>query len=237
MTDNKTLDDLATGELPEVKQNAIDAIHDVAQEKAKEENNSKPDGFDPEIHATGDDGKPQYTKTGKLKKKRGRKKGASNSTLNLGNPEKEKEEFEQRLSSLETATTISGMLEMAQYKMISNEFIYSEMERTANIQAWANTLDYYGGVNLTPPQTLALSHMQIILTRAMSEKSKTRAKFGLGMAWFKNKFANLRSKGKNKNGAHVNSGENSIGENDASNKDSKKNATKGNKNNSSRPVS
>jgi len=88
-------------------------------------------------------------------------------------------------------------------------------------------LDYYGGVSLTPPQALALSHLQIILSRAMSEKSKTRAKFGLGLAWFKNKMTKFKFKGKNKNGAHVDSGKDPKRENNTGDKDSGKDEVKG----------
>lgn len=209
------IDKITDDELPTVNENAINAVASEKEEKIEQA--VKVDGFDPEIHATDESGNPQYTASGNLKKKRGRKKGQTQSTLNLDD---KKEQEKVNLGSRETAITISGLLEITQCKLISNEFEYNEIERHMNIEAWTKTLDYYGGVSLTPPQELALSHMQIILTRAMSEKNKeTKAKFGLVKAWFNHKFSKMnfkRKKDDKDNGSHDDSGQDRKRENNAS---------------------
>lgn len=219
-TEIKTdLTSIAGGEMPSVKQNAIDAVQNQKAETL--ETAIKIDGFDPHIHATDADGNPQYTKSGNLKKKRGRKKASgsrpqSNSSLNLGiEPEKE---IPKESESMGTAVTVSGLLEVAQIKMISEEFKYNEIEREVNIKAWCETFDHYGGVDLSPPQKLAMSHAQIILARALSggEKSETRAKFKMAGIWLKQKVSKLSIKRKNKDGALSDSGENSKRKNNAS---------------------
>jgi len=223
MTDNETIEDvneptkekvstvsigdIVADPMPEVKQNAIDAIHG---QKAEEITKAvKVDGFNPEIHVVGADGQPKRNKNGSLKKKRGRKKGTTSPSKSTLNIEDKKEELVEQISSYETAVTISGLLEMAQVKMISDEFLYLEIERCSNIEAWQKTLDYYGGVNLTPPQILFLSHMQIILTRAMGEKNiKTKEKFAYFKTWINQKVKRFSFKKENKNGSHADSGEN-----------------------------
>lgn len=79
-----------------------------------------------------------------------------------------------QVDSTSAAVTVSGILEKLQVTLISDDFIYSEIERAQNITAWKNTLDYYGGVSLSPPAALALDHASIILTRAHKEKTQSK---------------------------------------------------------------
>lgn len=218
--EKSTIDEIAGGDMPEVKQNAIDAVNLQKDNEIKKA--VEVDGFNPDIHVVGADGQPQRNKNGSLKKKRGRKKGATNSTLNLKS-EAPKDEALPTMGSDEAATVISGLLEAAQVKLVSEEFIYSELERIGNIEAWRQTLDHYGGVKLSPPQALALSHLQIIVVRAMTqENKKTQEKFKLFGTWVKFKMSKItfKKKGK-KDGARSDSGEDSKRENDTSNANGK----------------
>ncbi len=226
---SSALDDIAGGEMPEVKENAIAAVQD---QKQVEIESAVKEGFDPEIHVTNADGTPALNKNGSFKKKRGRKKGStvkSKSQLNLSVNEPQIEE--PVMGSLEAAITISGLLEAAQVKMISDEFIYEELERQGNIEAWKRTLDHYGGLNLTPPQTLVLSHLQIIVSRAMSpDNKKTKEKFALFGTWFKSKISNIKFRKKDKkDGARSDNRKDTKRENNPSNEDGKSQAKAGNK--------
>ena len=183
-----TMDELsASEELPEVQQHSIDAI---AAEKGEKLEAAKRDGFDPDIHATNDDGSPKKTQAGNFAKKRGRK-----STLNTGEKSAkaiEKEEAAEKAAekakaeNRQSAVVISGILEQAQMKYISEEFRYKDNERAANQAVWEATLEYYGGVNIPPPVALALDHMTIILSRA--QRPQVQDKFAHVKTWFKNKF-------------------------------------------------
>lgn len=194
--------DIAGGDLPEVKENAIAAVQEQKQAAISKAVNEE--GFDPQIHVTDAEGNPVRNKSGTLKKKRGRKKGSkvgSKSQLNLDPP---KEDENVTLGSHEAAQVISGLLEQAQVKLVSDEFIYTEIERTGNIEAWRQTLDHYGGLTLTPPQALVLSHLQIIISRAASpENKKTQEKFKLAGEWVKLKLKKITFKRAKKDGAHA----------------------------------
>lgn len=179
-----TMDDLSADEaLPQVQENAIAAVKQDTEQKIQKE---KANGFDPNIHATNDDGTPKKTASGNFAKKRGRK-----STLNTGQKsakqiEQEEQELKAKEENKQSAAVISAILEQAQMKFISEEFEYSDRERAANQAVWEATLEYYGGVNIPPPVALAMDHMTIILSRA--QKPKVKDKFGHLKLWFKQKF-------------------------------------------------
>jgi len=180
----KSMDELTSSELlPEVQEHSIAAVQSEKSEKIE---SAKADGFNPEIHATNDDGTPKKTATGNFAKKRGRK-----STLNTGEKSdkqaKEEEAAEKAaFENKQSAIVISGILEQAQIKMISNAFAYSSRERAANQAVWEATLEYYGGVNIPPPVALMVDHMTIILTRA--QEPAVKDKMSHFKLWFKNKF-------------------------------------------------
>jgi hypothetical protein len=200
-----TMDDLSGEEIfPEVQEHAIAAV----QAELGEENVSQ---IDTSEYKIGEDGKPLYNKDGSLKKKRGRKSGSV-----LNTPDKKETPPEQEISSIGAATVVSGVLEQMQVVLISDDFVYSTLEKKTNIDAWASTFDYYGGVNLTPPQALALNHAAIILARAGKEKTQT--KFVLLKAYVSHKFGKFKF-WKKKN-AHVDNRADSIGENDMGEKES-----------------
>ena len=165
-------------ELPAVQEHAIAAVQ--AEIEASE------NGFDPDIHATDKDGKPKKTASGDFAKKRGRK-----STVNTGEKSKKQIEKEQadekaRAENKQSAVVISGILEQAQIKLISEDFKYSDIEREANRAVWEATIEYYGGLDIPPPIALMIDHMTIILVRAQKESVKD--KFTLARTWFKTKF-------------------------------------------------
>jgi hypothetical protein len=186
----KSMDELSASEkLPEVQENAIAAVQSEKGEKIEV---AKKDGFDPEIHATNDDGTPKKTKSGNFAKKRGRK-----STLNTGeksSKEQEKEEAQEKekQANLEAAVMTSTILEQMQMQFISEDFAYSDVERRGNIEAWEATFAHYGGVKMHPAVQLAASHATIIATRA--RKPTVQDKFAHLKTWFKTRF-----KRKNKN--------------------------------------
>ena len=186
----KSMDGLTSSELlPEVQEHSIAAVQSEKSEKIE---SAKADGFNPEIHATNDDGTPKKTATGNFAKKRGRK-----STLNTGEKSAKQIEQEEQAEKAAhenraSAVVISGILEQAQMKMISMDFEYSETERAANQAVWEATLAHYGGVNIPPPVALAVDHMTIILTRA--QKPAVKDKFGHIKLWFKNKFKRKKYK-------------------------------------------
>ena len=219
-----SIDELVTGDMPEVKQNAIDAV--TAQKQGDIDKASRDEGFDPSIHVVDGDGKPKRNKNGTLKKKRGRKKGATNSTLNFEKEKEQDEPDENLVESLTAATTISGLLEMTQVNLISEEFRYNDIERFENIDAWCKTLDYYGGLHLTPPQILVLSHMSIISSRAMSQKNvKTKEKFAYFKTFLKMKFTGLFKKKDSKDGTYSDNRKNDERQNDSGDENEQGDAT------------
>lgn len=81
-------------DMPNVSEHVIDAHNAKEQEIAH--NNSlmkdkRGDTFDPNIHAVEEDGTPKMTAAGNFSKKRGRKAGQTNSTLNTGSVQKPQE--------------------------------------------------------------------------------------------------------------------------------------------------
>lgn len=182
--DIKSMDDLSAGEkLPDVQEHSIAAM---AAEKGEKIEKAKEAGFNPEIHATNEDGTPKKTQSGNFAKKRGRK-----SYLNTGQKSNKQEEEDLKAAKMkaenaQSAAVISAILEQAQMKFISEDFKYTDQERAANKAVWEATFEYYGGVNIPPPVALAVDHMTIILTRA--QKPAVQDKFAHLKTWFKNKF-------------------------------------------------
>lgn len=155
-----SIDKLTEAEsLPEANDSSIAAITEAKIEEAKEA-------------AAQEAAKPvKYNKDGSVAKQRGRKKGETSPPKNastLGGPAQPLQ------TSLAAAATISGLLEHAQVALISDEFIYSDMERALNIGAWEKTLDHYGGMKIHPAAELAMNHFAIIASRSQKEKTKTK---------------------------------------------------------------
>lgn len=181
-----TMDALVADEtLPEVQQPAIDAFNEKAAAEKQEAAALEAQGV--KLKA---DGTPA--------KKRGRKSNAEKGLVDPRAPKaKSAEEIEaeqKAQDSLEAAAVVSGILEQLQVVLISDEFKYEEIERVNNIQAWKDTFDHYGGVSLSPPARLAMSHASIIMTRAMRPKSKTQEKMALAKVWIVNKFSRVNVK-------------------------------------------
>lgn len=174
-----TMDALTEGEaFPEVKENAIEAV--AKKQQKEEEKPSEPQ---------------KLNLDGTVAKKRGRKPGQKSAFKNPRDKEPEKD----GMSSQQAAVAISGIIEGLQVSLISKEFIYHPIERETNQKAWEKTLDHYGGVNLSPPAELALSHIAIISARAM-QGQETKTKLSLAGTWFKMKWQNFKNR-KSKNGA------------------------------------
>ncbi len=91
------------------------------------------------------------------------------------------------LTSLQAATAISALLEVASVKLISDEWALSEAERAGNVKAWEGALDHYGGLALSPIGNLAFNHASIIISRSF--EPKTQSRYGLFKAWIKDKFS------------------------------------------------
>lgn len=177
---NISMDDLTSNEvMPEVKENAIEAV--------KQSGQSAP-------VPTPQAPSQKLKKDGTPAAKRGRKpnaekQGVSGSYLK-GENQDQKIDPMQSISSEHAAAVVSGVLERAQVVLISDDFILSDIERAANIKAWANTFDYYGGVKMTPPQALMIDHLGIILSRI--PKPKTQSKLKLFTAWMNDKIKNRK---------------------------------------------
>lgn len=192
---------------PDAQPHAIQATQEkMAQEKAEQEKQAQEN--------------VTYNKDGSVRKKRGRKPNAEKKFINP----RDKKAAETasdilKADSTQAAQIISGMLEQMQVTLISDEFEYNQMEKDLNILAWKDTLDYYGGLQVSPPMSLVISHMGIILSRA--QQPKTQTKFGLIKAWFANKIAQRKKKKENKN-ALSDSGQNNERENDLRKEESKK---------------
>jgi len=182
-----TMDSLTNDEsFPAPDEEAIAAIQ--AENAAKPAPAPLP-GFDPKIHAVKEDGTPSLTKTGKFRMKTKQKF--------VSPEEKRNEETAAKsaipeISSREAAIVTSGLIEQLSVKLISDDFIYADIERASNQNAWEKTFDHYGGVNLTPPAALALNHMAIILTRA--GQPKTLSKFKKIGGWIKSKIKRKQKK-------------------------------------------
>ena len=179
------MDALTSAEaFPEVKQNAIDAV------KASQAEAPKPT----ENVTLKKDGTPAA--------KRGRKPKDENAQATQkkfyrpGDDKPTGAAQLQTISSEHAAKMASGTIEGLGVALLGPDWKYHEMERAANVQAWSDTFDYYGGVQLSPPQMLMLSHGAIILQRFTTSET-TRTKAGLAKAWFKNKIANLKGRKKN----------------------------------------
>lgn len=177
-TPSITMDTLTEQEnFPEPQQHAIDAF--AAKEKAE----------------SAVEAPVKLKKDGTPAKRRGRKPKSE-----IVDPRRPKDAPQMpddgtvKVDSTQAAQLVSGMLENMQVTLISKEFIYSDLEREANINAWRDTFDHYGGVSITPPQALALSHMSIILARAAPAKSETRTKLQLAKIWFTHKIAGIKFK-------------------------------------------
>lgn len=196
MTNSIKMDNLTENEIfPEVSENAIEAVK--AKQNEIEQENS--------VEINQEQEKPKLKKDGTPAKKRGRKAGVKNQEkpqAEFHNPREktttQKPQDIGAVSSIEAVKVVSGILESMQVHLISSDFIYNEVERDLNVKAWANTFDHYGGVNLTPPQALALNHASIILSR-VGTSNETRTKLQLVNSWFRNKIAKFRNRKKDKN--------------------------------------
>lgn len=208
-TDNSRMSmDVLSGDekFPDPSENAINAVSAKLEEKAAIEENSEEE-------------KPKLKKDGTVAKKRGRKPGVKSGDSKLHNPREPKQAAEHtEVSSLYAAQVTSGILEQMQVMLISKDFQYSPIEREGNIKAWEATFDHYGGVQLTPPQALMLSHAGIIASR-FGTSSETKSKLGLVKAWAKNKISKFKNR-KNKN-ALSDTGANDERENNVREKESK----------------
>ena len=211
-TKTLTMDELSANEtFPEVKQNAIDAISEQKAETAAIEQAAPI-----KLKA---DGTPA--------KKRGRKAGSTvqkpqaQSFNNPRNPQGENvNQNIPNISSKQAAQVVSGLIEQLSVVLVSDDFIYSEIERNSNVQAWEQTLDYYGGVTISPPAALAMNHIAIIVSR--SQKEKTKTKVNLIKAWISDKIASRFKKKKDKENALPNSGSDNVGENNVRKEESGK---------------
>lgn len=182
MSDNpapSSMADIVSSEvMPEVQDSAIEAVQAQRSENAEPEQT------------------PAQTK---VKKKRGRPigSGKTKSQLHTGETAVSSQTAAQpagtvSVDSTVAAMTISGLIERTQIGVLGNDFIYNEIERTQNREAWKNCLDYYGGLNLPPPLALAADHMAIIMARAT--KPAVQSRFQLLKAWVTGKLEKIRSK-------------------------------------------
>ena len=202
-----SMDDLTGADVfPDVQEHAVQAaVEKAAVEKAE--------------FAKAETQNITYNKDGTPRKKRGPKpKGEKN----FKNPRdiKAAQNIAPMVDSSQAAVVISGILEQMQVTLISDEFKYQTMERDLNVLAWKNTLDSYGGMELTPPMALAISHGAIILSRASQPKTKT--KFEAAKIWFQLKLQKYQEKKKGAKNALSDRGANVEREIDVREKESKK---------------
>ncbi len=177
----------ATETLPEVNENAMAAVQEQAQETAQAERQVAP--AEPVT----------YNKDGSIRKKRAPYKKRGSSEMNV--PKKDDLSGTPEITSRAAAETMSGIIELASVKVISEEWGMTEKERASNINAWEKTFDHYGGVNMPPPLALAANYMGIIVSRGMSGK-ETQSKFSLFKAWIATKIF------RKKKDARIDSGKN-----------------------------
>lgn len=176
-----TADDLFKDDVhPDVNREAIDA---VKSEKESQKNIGVTVGQNVKLKK---DGTPA-NKRGRKPKDQAHQSTAQKSKV-FG--QDQKEEIKPNVSSEHAAFVVSGILERMQCVLISDDFIYTEQEKIANVTAWAKTFDYYGGVNISPPQALILDHMGIILSRA--SKPKTIDKITALRVWLSSKLSKIK---------------------------------------------
>ena len=114
-----SMDELTSDEaLPQVQEHTIAAVQ---ADTAAKNDESTPKGFDPEFHATDDDGKPKKNLDGSLAKKRGRKSVLNTGEKSTKQIEKEIQDEKTKAENKQSAIVISGILEQAQIKMISED--------------------------------------------------------------------------------------------------------------------
>jgi hypothetical protein len=151
--------------------------------------------------------------------KRGRKPNAQKQPSSVLKTPRQNVALTPNVDSTQAALIVSGILETMQVTLISDEFKYTDTERALNVDAWRKSLDYYGGVSVSPPMELAISHAAIILSRA--QQPKTQSKFALMKAWAADKISTYKAqKKKAKENASTDNRSDAIGENDLREKES-----------------
>lgn len=177
-----SIDDLTQEEtLPEANESAIAAVQKSEQEEKEELQRQEQENI-------------RYNKDGSIAKKRGRKAGQkplnkNDSSLFVGSDAQLKER-----KSLPAAITVSGLLESAQVTLISKDFVYTDLERKQNVEAWEKLMDRYGGMEIHPAAEVAMNHFSIIASRAASSE-ETKTKLSHFRIWFASKISRLK-KGK-----------------------------------------
>lgn len=183
-----SLDDIALAEkFPEVSEHAIGAFKEK-EIKAQKEVIQQSVELQKDV---------KLKKDGTPAKKRGRKSLDEKTKTDSAffNPREANKASAQEISSHYAATVTSGIIESVTVAMISKDFQLNDIERVANVKAWADTFDYYGGVSLTPPQALMLNQAGIFLTRFGASK-ETQSKLALGKAWLKDKYVSFKNRKK-----------------------------------------
>jgi len=206
-----TIDALTeTEQFPEVQEHAVSSFEQKQAEILTQEKQAAA------LESAG----VKLKKDGTPAKQRGRKPNAQKQTAGvLKNPRQNLAQLPPTVDSTQAALIVSGILETMQVTLISDEFKYTDTERALNVDAWRKSLDYYGGVSVSPPMELAISHAAIILSRA--QQPKTKSKFGLMKAWLSDKVSSYKSqKKKAKENAPANNRTDAIGENDLREKES-----------------
>jgi len=189
------MDDLTNNEaMPEVQPHAMKAVQDEKQEVISE---AIDNGFNPEIHETNAQGEPVLTKTGNFRKKRGAGAATRKTKSKLDLSEKKPENAEDKsqkvtVESKTAAITTSAILERVQIGVIGDDMVYDDTERAANVEAWFNLYEYYGGVEVHPAMAVAADHTMLILSRA--QKPTVKSKFKKLSETIAGKIALMRGK-------------------------------------------
>lgn len=176
---------------------------------------SKGETFNPEIHVTDSDGRPVLTKTRKLRRKVGRKRGgvqASKSTIDqavIGGTD----QHQTPNGSLAAAVAMVGAVEMGGIALGGDEWRYKIDptlgidEKRQGIEVWAEYFRAQGVTDIPPGIAVAIWSVSYMAPRFFQPATKNR--IGLAWAWMKSKLGR-------KNVAHSDSRENGKRKDDES---------------------
>lgn len=172
--------------------------------------------FDPSIHDVGADGKPLMNSKGFLKRRRGRKKGSTK--VKDGTPPPAN--FEEKIKQTAYICT-HGIFNSCQ--MVFGEDWAPQKnpvdEEKMMVESFSDYFRVKGVADIPPGVALAFSLMMYSARRFTMPK--TKSKMQVLMGGLKYKFSQIfNKKGKNKNGAQSNSGDDPTGKNNPSSKTS-----------------
>ena len=201
---SSTLDDLIAennNAIPELQQHAIDAYRDQETSNVETKKHLQNDVFDPELHSVDKNGEPSRLKSGKYRYKKGIQKQYQESANNG--------ESDSLVHSMAAAETVQSLKRLTYDKIC--EFQYSDTLHKTHVVATAEYFESFGGVKLTPLQSLLI--LEGTMAIRLTQTPKSKSKFVQFKGWLASKLVKL--KGKKRAQSHRRS--NPVGQNNTSN--------------------